>query len=96
VSRRHAALIDERTVSQEPVGGAGLADPTDTVCGWMRDGIAEATVGPFAAAAAHVSAYDLNGCTTTERAVALAARMLDLHIALVEVRPVIETAGQGA
>lgn len=95
VLRRHAALVEELTASGELLGGAGLADATDTTTVRMRDGVPEAMDGPFADAKDQVSAYYLIECATTERAIALAARLLDPHVAAVEVRPIVDTAGGG-
>lgn len=90
VARKHAALREELTASDELRGGAGLVLPDETMV--LRLG-AEPRQGPLAAdTTEHLTAYYEVECETPERAHQIAGHLLDDHVIAVEVRRIHDTA----
>ena len=80
--------------SGELVDGAPLADPSTATTVRVLDGATETTDGPFAESKEHLAGYYLIECESLDRAVELAARIPDARYSGVEVRSVMDMAGQ--
>jgi hypothetical protein len=92
VFTRHEALHADLGETGELRNGAGLVFPKDTTTlRWQG----EATTGPLAEAAEHLTAYYVLECETPERANEIAARVLDFHVTAVEVRAIHDWFGMG-
>lgn len=86
VARKHEAFRRELTRSGELLNGAGLKLPDETSTSrWATTGPTQ-IAGPLHPADEHVTAYYVVDCSTRERALALAVRLLDEHVTAVEVR----------
>jgi hypothetical protein len=95
VFRRHEALHRDLSGTGEMLNGAGLAYPKDTTTiRWRPDGLT-ATSGAFIEAAEHLTAYYVVECATSQRARAIAERVVDFHVTGVEVRPIHDSFGMG-
>jgi hypothetical protein len=94
VARKHAALRDELIASGELLSGAGMVFPEDTTLLRLDGGGVTAERGPLARdAPIHVSAYYVFECDSEERAEELAGRVLDDHVAAVELRRIHDSVG---
>lgn len=92
VAARHEALHRDFGGTGELLNGAGLAYPKDTTTlRWEG----EATAGPLAEGAEHLTAYYVVECDTPERAKEIAGRVLDFHVTAVEVRAIHDWFGMG-
>jgi hypothetical protein len=94
LAARADELFTEIAESGELVAGTALADPVTTRTVRVRDGVPAATDGPFLEAKEQLAGYLLLDCDTPERAAEIAARIPDARFGAVEVRPIMETAGQ--
>jgi len=87
MARKHAALRAELTGSGELLDGARPAYRADTTT-LRLDGRAVATShGPLITSTVELTAYYLVRCPDMDRALALAAHILDSHVTAVKVRP---------
>jgi hypothetical protein len=75
----------------EFVAGVALADPVHTKT--ARDGV-PATDGPYLEAKEQLAGYFVVDCASQERAVEIAERFPDARFGAVEVRPIMDMAGQ--
>ena len=87
------ALMAELTASGELVGGEALADPSNTKVVRVRDGVPVITDGPLAEAKEHFGGYLIVDCESIERATEIAARWPNARFAAMEVRPIMDPAG---
>lgn len=87
------AIMTELRESGELVGGAALADWSNTKTVRVRDGMTTTTDGPFAEAKEQFAGYITVDCETPERAIELAARWPDAKYFAMEVRPIMDTSG---
>lgn len=88
------ALFKEITESGELVVGAALADPVNTKTARVRDGVPATTDGPYLEAKEQLAGYFVVDCDSPERASEIALRFPDARFAAVEVRPIMDMAGQ--
>jgi hypothetical protein len=88
------ALMDELNRSGEWVGGEGLADSSQTKTVRVRDGVPAVTDGPFVESKEQLAGYCVVECETPERATEIAARWPDARYWAMEVRPIMEPAGE--
>ena len=88
------AFYADLAASGEMVSGFGLADPSHTVTVEIRDGRPVASDGPYAEAKEVLAGFGIVDVASHERAVEVAARFASLVRTRVELRPVMEGAGQ--
>jgi hypothetical protein len=96
-SEAHAqleALLGEITETGELVEANPLADPATTRTVRVRDCGVELTDGPYIEAKEQLAGYFVVDCESEERACEIAARFPDAQFASVEVRPIMDLAGQ--
>jgi hypothetical protein len=86
-------LQKELTESGEFVASEGLADPSHTKTVRKQDGAPVATDGPYAEAKEVLVSYAIVDCASYDRALAIAARVVDFTSDTVEVRPIMDEAG---
>ncbi len=87
-------LMKELTDSGELVGGEALADPSNTKTVAGRDGVPVITDGPFAEAKEHLGGYLILECESIERATEIATRWPNARFCAMEVRPIMDVAGE--
>jgi hypothetical protein len=87
------AIMTELTESGEWIGGAGLADPSNTKTVRVRDGVPAVTDGPYLEAKEHLVGYSLFQCESPERATEIATRWPDARYWAVELRPLMGGGG---
>ena len=92
--RSMSAFYADLAASGEMVTGFGLADPSHTVTVELRDGRPVASDGPYAEAKEVLAGFGIVDVASHDRAVELAARFAALVQTRVELRPVMEGAGQ--
>jgi hypothetical protein len=85
----YANLGKELTESGELVLTEGLADPSLTRTVHPRDGGAVAVDGPYAEAKEVLVSFAIVDCASHDRAMAIAARVVDAVGDTVEVRPIM-------
>jgi hypothetical protein len=90
---RYAALNRDLAASGEMIVAEALADPSMAKRVLARDGQTTTTDGPFAEVKEHLAGVYLVECADIERAVAIAARVPEAALGLVEVRPVMTYSG---
>ena len=88
------AFYADLAASGEMVAGFGLADPSHTVTVEVRDGRPVASDGPYAEAKEVLAGFGIIDVASHDRAVELAARFATLVQARVELRPVMDGAGE--
>ena len=76
------------------VTGFGLADPSHAVTVEIRDGRPVASDGPYAEAKEVLAGFGIVDVASHDRAVELAARFAGLVQTRVELRPLMDGAGQ--
>jgi hypothetical protein len=91
--RVYEALTEELAASSELIVTEALADPSLGRRVEIRDGQVLATDGPFAEVKEHLAGFYLVQCESFERALAIAARVPEADLGLVEVRPVMDLSG---
>src|SRR5690348_14157218 len=79
--------------SGELIGFAALADPSQSSTVRVRDGVTNATDGPYVEAKEFLAGYYAVDCETLARAQELAALIPDAKLTAIEVRPVMEASG---
>lgn len=94
VARQAEELRREITESGEFVAGVALADPALTKNVRGRDGVPVTTDGPYVESKEQLAGYFVLDCESPERAASIAARFPDARFAAVEVRPIMDMAGQ--
>ncbi|MPZ84852.1 MAG: YciI family protein [Actinophytocola sp.] len=94
LARQAEALREEITESGELVVGAALADPVTARTARPRDGVPATTDGPYLEAKEQLAGYFVLDCDSPERAAEIAARFPDARFTAVEVRPIMDMAGQ--
>src|ERR687895_577393 len=82
-------LMKELADTGEWVGGAALADPSNSRAIRVRDGAPAVTDGPYVEAKEHLAGYCLLECASLERALEIAARWPDARFNGVELRPLV-------
>ena len=87
-------IMGELEQTGEWVGGEGLADPSNTKTVRVREGIPAVTDGPFVEAKEQLAGYCIVECESPDRAVEIAARWPDARYWAMEVRPLMEAAGE--
>jgi hypothetical protein len=92
--RAMSAFYADLAASGEMVTGFGLADPSHTVTVEMRDGRPVASDGPYAETKEVLAGFGIIDVASHDRAVELAARFASLVQTRVELRPVMDGAGQ--
>jgi hypothetical protein len=91
--QRYAALNQDLAASGEMIVAEALADPSLGKRVLVRDGQTTTTDGPFAEVKEHLAGVYLVECASSERAIAIAARVPEAALGLVEVRPVMTYSG---
>lgn len=94
INKRADELFEEVTTSGEFVAGSALAEPALTRTAAYRDGVPAVTDGPYLEAKEQLAGYFVLDCETPERAAEIAARFPDARFGAVEVRPIMDMAGQ--
>jgi hypothetical protein len=85
----YASINDELAESGELIVTEALADPSLAKIVTMDDGAVIVSDGPFVEAKEHLAGFYLIDCETEDRALAIAARIPEASLGLVEVRPVM-------
>src|SRR5262245_33812450 len=88
------AFTKEIADSGELIDGAPLSDPSAARSVRVRSGVTDVVDGPFAESKEHLAGYYLVECDDEKRAVELAAKIPDARFNVVEVRAVLDMAGQ--
>lgn len=92
--RAHASLLADLAESGELMAAEALADPSQGKRVLVGAGHTTTTDGPFPELKEYLAGFYLVECDDIERAVAYAARIPEAAVGgLVEVRPVLATAG---
>jgi hypothetical protein len=86
-------ILGELKKSGEFVGGEGLADSSQTRVVRVRDGVRTVTDGPYIEAKEQMGGYLIVDTETVERAVDIAASWPDARYFAMEVRPIMQSAG---
>ncbi|HEV2086907.1 MAG TPA: YciI family protein [Cryptosporangiaceae bacterium] len=86
-------LGKELIESGEFVATEGLADPSHTRTLRKQDGVAVATDGPYAEAKEVLVSFAIVDCESHDRALEIAARVVEATGDTVEVRPIMDGAG---
>lgn len=94
IRRQADEFFRELRDSGEFVAGVALADPALTRNIRGRDGVPVVTDGPYVEAKEQLAGYFVVDCESASRAEELAARFPDARFAAVEVRPIMDLAGQ--
>jgi hypothetical protein len=98
-AERNQMMVDAETVMKELnatgewVGGAALADPSNTRTIRVRGGAPAVTDGPYIEAKEHLAGYCVIECDTFARAAEIAAQWPDARYTGVELRPIMDSAG---
>lgn len=87
-------VMAELTASGELVGTEALADPSNTRTVRVTGGVPAVTDGPYVEAKEYMGGYLTVECETIERATEIAARWPSSRFAPLEVRPVMDAAGE--
>jgi hypothetical protein len=91
--RYYAALNQDLAASGELIVSEALADPSLARRVSLREGRPIASDGPFAEAKEQLAGFILIDCQSQERALAIAARVPEADLGLVEIRPVMDLGG---
>jgi hypothetical protein len=86
-------LTEELAASGELIVTEALADPSQGVKVSVREGRTMISDGPFAEAKEALAGFFLIECESIERAIEVAARVPDVHVNTVEVRPAMALSG---
>lgn len=89
----YTALNADLIASGELIVTEALADPSLMKRISVREGEVMTTDGPFAEAKELLAGFFLIDCESVERAIAIAARVPEAELGLVEVRPVLSLGG---
>jgi len=92
--RQAEELRREVAETGEFVAGVALADPALTKSVRGQDGVPVTTDGPYVEAKEQLAGYFVFDCESQERALELASRFPDARFAGLEVRPIMDMAGQ--
>jgi hypothetical protein len=91
----YAGINEELADSGEMIVSEALADPSLAKRVAVREGQTMTSDGPFAELKEHLAGFYLIDCESTERAVAIASRIPEAELGLVEVRPVLDLSAMG-
>ena len=91
--RAYEALTEDLAASGELIVSEALADPSMGQRLEVSEGKTTPTDGPFAEAKEHLAGFYLIQCESFERAMAVASRVPEADLGLVEVRPVMDLSG---
>jgi hypothetical protein len=91
----YAGINEELGDSGEMIVSEALADPSLAKRVAVREGQTMTSDGPFAELKEHLAGFYLIDCESTERAVAIASRIPEAELGLVEVRPVLDLSAMG-
>jgi hypothetical protein len=94
IIREADELWQEITESGEFVAGVALADPALSKAVRGRDGVPVTTDGPYLEAKEQLAGYFVLDCESSARAAEIAGRIPDVRFVGVEVRPIMDMAGQ--
>jgi|SRR5687767_13479360 hypothetical protein len=86
-------LVEDLAASGELVVTEALADPSQAKRLPAREGFDLTTDGPFAESKEHLAGFFLVECESFERALAIASRVPEADLGLVEVRPTMSLSG---
>ena len=81
------------TDSGEMIAALAMADPTNSAVVRVRDGAAKTQEGPYLESKEYLAGYYMVDCENRERALELAGLVPDARINVIEVRPVMYSAG---
>jgi hypothetical protein len=87
------AIMKELADTGEWVGGAALADPSNTKTIQVRNDAPAVTDGPYIEAKEHLAGYCVIECDNPERAAEIATRWPDARYTGVELRPIMDSDG---
>jgi hypothetical protein len=87
-------LIKEIRESGELIAVNALADPVNARTIRVRDGVPVATDGPYVEAKEQMAGVFILDCATSERAEQIAGRFPDARFCAVEMRPIMDCAGE--
>jgi hypothetical protein len=85
----YAKLNEDLAASGELIVTEALADPSLAKRVMVREGQTMTTDGPFAEVKEHLAGFYLIECDSIDRAIEHAARIPEVELGLVEVRPVM-------
>ncbi|OLC57637.1 MAG: hypothetical protein AUH85_02875 [Chloroflexi bacterium 13_1_40CM_4_68_4] len=91
--QHYAALNEDLSASGELIVSEALSDPSLAKRVLVREGRTTTTDGPFAEAKEHLAGFFLIECQSIERAIAIAARVPEAALGLVDVRPILDLSG---
>jgi len=86
----HAPLADDMLKRNILIGGGPLQPTSTAVTVRMRKGRKMTTDGPFAETKEQLAGFYVVDCNNLDEAIALAARIPDVEVGSIEIRPVIE------
>lgn len=86
----YEGLERELTESGEFVESRGLSDPAHSKVVRKQDGVPVATDGPYAEAKEALVSFAIVDCESYDRALEIAARVVDVTSDTVEVRPLMD------
>jgi hypothetical protein len=89
----HDAFQGPLRESGELLGFVALAEPSRSTTVRVRDGVLDATDGPYVEAKEFLAGYYAVECDTPQRAIELAGQIPDAKYTAIEVRPVMSEAG---
>jgi len=92
--RETDALHEELRRSGEFVGAYGVADQEQAKTVRVREGAPAVTDGPYIEAKEYLGSIDIIDCESMERALEIAARVPYARYREVEIRPLLEEAGE--
>jgi hypothetical protein len=92
----HAEYQKILTETGEMVVTHALAEPAKSSTVRIRDGVVTETDGPYAESKEYMAGYYIVDCASHARANEVAAMMPDARFSVVEVRPIIFSAGPAA
>jgi hypothetical protein len=87
------AALKDLAASGELIVSEALADPSLATRVSVQEWRTMTTDGPFAEMKEHLAGFFLIECESAERAIAIAARVPEAELDLVEVRPVMDLSG---
>lgn len=90
----YVALSKELTESGELIDGSPLSDPNTAHTVRVRSGVTDVVDGPYAESKEYLAGYYLVECDSEDRALELAAKIPDARFNAIEVRAVLDMAGQ--
>ncbi|KAA0021358.1 YciI family protein [Antrihabitans cavernicola] len=89
----HDRFLAEAAQAGELISGNAFADPSISAVVRVRDGVVSVTEGPYLPNSDHVVGHYVIDCDSRERAAELATLLSGRAIGVVEVRPLMDSAG---